>query len=73
MTNVYDASMTVETPGYNRVTFNIGHHTAHHEKPTLHWSLLPGRTQVIRGRGHRRVLPRREHLTGRGGAPDRHS
>jgi fatty acid desaturase len=48
MTNVYDASMTTEKRGYNLVTFNIGHHTAHHEKPTLHWSLLPKRTATIR-------------------------
>ncbi len=51
-TNVYDASMTVESRAYNRVTFNIGHHTAHHEKPTLHWSLLPQRTEKIRERIH---------------------
>jgi fatty acid desaturase len=51
-TGVYDGSMTVESPTYNRVTFNIGHHTAHHEKPTLHWSLLPARTAQIRERIH---------------------
>jgi fatty acid desaturase len=51
-TSVYDGSMTVESPAYNRVTFNIGHHTAHHEKPTLHWSLLPARTAEIRARIH---------------------
>jgi beta-carotene hydroxylase len=51
-TGVYDGSMTVENPTYNRVTFNIGHHTAHHEKPTLHWSLLPARTAQIRSRIH---------------------
>jgi fatty acid desaturase len=51
-TQVYDGSMTVESPRYNRVTFNIGHHTAHHEKPTLHWSLLPERTAQIRERIH---------------------
>jgi fatty acid desaturase len=62
LTNVYDASMTVEAAGYNRVTFNIGHHTAHHEKPTLHWSLLPGRTAVIRDRIHAACF-RREHAT----------
>jgi hypothetical protein len=44
--------MTVENATYNRVTFNIGHHTAHHEKPTLHWSLLPARTAQIRERIH---------------------
>jgi beta-carotene hydroxylase len=52
MTNAYDGSMTVENATYNRVTFNIGHHTAHHEKPTLHWSLLPARTAQIRERIH---------------------
>jgi fatty acid desaturase len=51
-TSIYDGSMTVESPAYNRVTFNIGHHTAHHEKPTLHWSLLPARTAQIRSRIH---------------------
>jgi fatty acid desaturase len=51
-TGVYDGSMTVESAAYNRVTFNIGHHTAHHEKPTLHWSLLPARTAQIRERIH---------------------
>jgi beta-carotene hydroxylase len=51
-TQIYDGSMTVESPAYNRVTFNIGHHTAHHEKPTLHWSLLPQRTTQIRARIH---------------------
>lgn len=51
-TDVYNGSMTVENPAYNRVTFNIGHHTAHHEKPTLHWSLLPARTAQIRARIH---------------------
>jgi len=31
----------------SRLLLNVGHHTAHHEKPTLHWSLLPLRTQKI--------------------------
>ena len=46
-TSIYDGSMTVERWAYNRVTFNIGHHTAHHEKPTLHWTRLPERTRLI--------------------------
>ena len=46
-TQVYDGSVTTTGRRFNRVNFNIGHHTAHHEKPTLHWSLLPGRTEVI--------------------------
>lgn len=31
----------------SRLLLNVGHHTAHHEKPTLHWSLLPWRTSKI--------------------------
>ncbi len=46
-TDIYDGSVTTMGRHFNRRNFNIGHHTAHHEKPTLHWSLLPGRTAVI--------------------------
>jgi len=46
-TGIYDGSVTTTGARFNHVNFNIGHHTAHHEKPTLHWSLLPGRTDVI--------------------------
>ncbi|HEY2517524.1 MAG TPA: fatty acid desaturase [Polyangiaceae bacterium] len=49
-TNVYDGSVTVFGKRFNRANFNIGHHTAHHEKPTLHWSLLPRRTEQIAGK-----------------------
>jgi fatty acid desaturase len=45
---VYGASITDDHGITNFMTFNIGHHTAHHEKPTLHWSLLPLRTARIR-------------------------
>ena len=45
--NVYSASVTVLGRRFNGYNFNIGHHTAHHEKPTLHWSLLPKRTELI--------------------------
>lgn len=48
MTVVYDSSRTLLDPLHNRLSFNSGHHTAHHEKPTLHWSLLPARTEAIR-------------------------
>jgi len=48
--DVYDASITVDDSSYNLMTFNIGHHTAHHQKPTLHWSLLPLHTAKIRHR-----------------------
>mgnify|MGYP001610212390 CR=1 FL=1 len=37
-TDVYDSSVTFADPLYNFFSFNSGHHSAHHEKPTLHWS-----------------------------------
>jgi len=43
----YDGSNNHFERGFNLTTFNIGHHTAHHEKPTLHWSLLPRRSAQI--------------------------
>ena len=46
-THMYDGSVTTVGRAFNQRNFNIGHHTAHHEKPTLHWSLLPMRTEVI--------------------------
>ena len=49
-TSIYDASVTIESPFYNLQTFNLGHHSAHHEKPTLHWTLLPARTKAIHAR-----------------------
>jgi lysophospholipase L1-like esterase len=55
-TSPYDASMTFENRRYNRFTFNIGHHAAHHRKPTLHWSLLPEQTARMRPLLHARTL-----------------
>jgi hypothetical protein len=46
MTDVYNGSVT-HFGLTNRFYLNVGHHTAHHEKPTLHWSRLPARTQQI--------------------------
>ena len=46
MTDVYDGSVT-HFGLANRFYLNVGHHTAHHEKPTLHWTLLPARTAQI--------------------------
>jgi beta-carotene hydroxylase len=49
LADVYSSSIT-RFGWTNRVFLNVGHHTAHHEKPTLHWSLLPARTERIRHR-----------------------
>jgi len=35
------ASRSVTSPRYNRRTLNLGYHTAHHLRPSLHWSKLP--------------------------------
>jgi fatty acid desaturase len=45
-TDTYSGSMN-EFGFLSRLLLNVGHHTAHHEKPTLHWSLLPTRTKKI--------------------------
>jgi len=46
MHDVYSGSVT-HFGWTNRWFLNVGHHTAHHEKPTLHWTRLPARTQQI--------------------------
>lgn len=46
MSDVYSGSVT-HFGWTNRVYLNVGHHTAHHEKPTLHWTRLPARTARI--------------------------
>lgn len=61
--DTYDGSVTILDRVYNFVTFNIGHHTAHHEKPTLHWALLPLRTQAIRDRIPDACVRERRSLT----------
>ena len=35
------ASVNRDNHIYNRLTGNLGLHTAHHKRPGLHWSLLP--------------------------------
>jgi hypothetical protein len=47
--DVYSGSVT-RFGWTNAVFLNVGHHTAHHEKPRLHWTLLPARTARIRAR-----------------------
>jgi hypothetical protein len=46
MRDVYSGSVT-HFGWTNRLYLNVGHHTAHHEKPTLHWTRLPARTAKI--------------------------
>lgn len=37
----YLNTITCLHPAFNRATFNSGYHSAHHAKPSLHWSELP--------------------------------
>jgi beta-carotene hydroxylase len=46
MHDVYSGSVT-RFGWTNRMYLNVGHHTAHHEKPTMHWTQLPARTAKI--------------------------
>ena len=45
--SVYDSANMFEGKFFNFISFNIGYHIAHHEKPTLHWSKLKERTSQI--------------------------
>jgi fatty acid desaturase len=44
-----DASRNRVNPLYNALTGNLGLHTAHHQRPGLHWSLLPELHAKIEG------------------------
>jgi fatty acid desaturase len=39
--NHFEASYNITNRWYNRLTGNLGYHTAHHHKQGVHWSLLP--------------------------------
>jgi fatty acid desaturase len=45
-----DASRNRDNHIFNRLTGNLGLHTAHHKRPGLHWSLLPELHDEIRDR-----------------------
>ncbi|MFN4149457.1 MAG: fatty acid desaturase family protein [Candidatus Sericytochromatia bacterium] len=45
--SLYDSANMFEGKFFNFISFNIGYHVAHHEKPTLHWSKLKERTGQI--------------------------
>ncbi len=45
--NIYDSSNMYAGPIFNLISLNIGYHVAHHEQPTLHWSKLKARTELI--------------------------
>lgn len=40
--NEFEASYNNLDPLFNRLTGNLGYHTAHHHKQGVHWSKLPG-------------------------------
>lgn len=46
----YQASYNITDPVYNFFTGNLGYHTAHHVKQSIHWSRLPEYHQTIQHR-----------------------
>ena len=57
--NVFLACRTYLGKPYNWLAFNVGYHTAHHEKPGLHWSQLPARHEAIASRIPAQLMIRR--------------
>ncbi len=43
----YKSSYNITVPRYNILTGNLWYHTAHHIKPSLHWSKLPAFHEII--------------------------
>lgn len=56
MTNVYDSSTTKFK--FGNILLNVEHHTAHHERPGLHWSRLQNRTEEILPLIHQKCVRR---------------
>lgn len=54
MTDVYSSSQTNFSG--NKYVFNVGFHTAHHDRPSLHWSKLEAHTYKILHRIPRECL-----------------
>lgn len=46
----YTASRNTTNRLYNLISWNLGYHTAHHMRPSLHWSELPAFHTEIRNR-----------------------
>jgi len=49
----FEASYNIMNPWFNRLTGNLGYHTAHHQSGGLHWSRLP----ALHGRIAHRIPP----------------
>lgn len=47
MTDTYSAANSFLSFYYTALSFNVGYHLAHHHKPNLHWSLLPGHHEAL--------------------------
>lgn len=49
-TSTYNSANMYTGKLFNLLSFNIGYHIAHHEQPTLHWSLLKARSAELQPR-----------------------
>lgn len=47
---LYNSANMYTGPIFNLISLNIGYHVAHHEQPSLHWSQLKQRTELILAR-----------------------